>query len=60
MTWCVWCSFVEYLQDDGPLVLPDTANPTNATFRNEDSDNSDSEQWAERPDDAAGLLHPLT
>jgi hypothetical protein len=45
------CSFVEYLQDDGPLVLPDTANPTNATFKNEDSDDSDSEQWNARPED---------
>eukprot|EP00038_Savillea_parva_P009025 m.180735 g.180735 ORF g.180735 m.180735 type:complete len:532 (-) comp15086_c0_seq1:102-1697(-) len=44
-------SFVDYLQDDGPLLLPDTSNPTNATFKNVDSDDSDSEQWAARAED---------
>jgi len=37
--------FVEYLLDDGPLVLPDSENPTTATFRDQDSDDEDSEQW---------------
>lgn len=50
--------FVEYLLDDGPLVLPDSENATTQQYKDAEADDSDDDDWGSEDGDDESATPP--